>query len=186
MTFSPSLSPAAVVVAFQVRDWVIIEILGWGIFSAGSMPVMDARWSDVFGRTPELSSRLQAKIWTIATACQVISPLIGAQIFLRNKLAGFWCSAAALALQSAIIFSSNETLAKADRKPFSLSASNPFSNIAILFTNGAGLRGLSLAAAFMESTKGTWSTQETYRFSALKCVMIIRPIKLSTVLRPSR
>ena len=83
----------------NVRDWVIIDILGWGIFSAGSWPVMDARWSDVFGRTPELSGRLQAKIWTIATACQIISPLIGAQIFLRNQLAGFWCSAGSLLLQ---------------------------------------------------------------------------------------
>lgn len=129
---------------------------------------MDARWSDVFGESPELSGRLQAKIWTIATACQIVSPLVGAQIFARDRLAGFWCSACALMLQTIIVFSSNETLAEKDRKPFSLKTVNPFSNIAILFTNGPGLRGLSLAAAFMEATKGTWSTQETYRFSALK------------------
>ena len=65
---------------------MIYEILGWGVFSAGSFPVMDARWSDTFGRTPELSARLQAKIWTYATCFQVVSPIIGAQIFARNQV----------------------------------------------------------------------------------------------------
>ena len=124
---------------------MIYEILGWGVFSAGSFPVMDARWSDVFGRTPELSARLQAKIWTYATCFQVVSPIIGAQIFARNQLFGFWASAISLALQSVIVLSSHETLAPKDRKPFSLQSSNPFSNIALLFTNGPGLRRLAFA-----------------------------------------
>ena len=128
-----------------VRSWMIYEILGWGVFSAGSFPVMDARWSDTFGRTPELSARLQAKIWTYATCFQVVSPIIGAQIFARNQLFGFWASAISLALQSVIILSSHETLAPKDRKPFSLQSSNPFSNIALLFTNGPGLRRLAFA-----------------------------------------
>ena len=39
-----------------------------------------------------------------------------------------------------------ETLQKEKRKPFSLTHSNPLANLALLMTNGAGLRKLSLSA----------------------------------------
>ena len=62
--------------------------------------------------------------------------------------ASTWVASGVLAAALvAVAVATKETLPLDSRKPFTLATANPFSNIWLLFSNGPGLRGLTLSTA---------------------------------------
>ena len=78
-----------------------------------------------------------------------------------------FCSVLVL-LSMGIQLTMTETLNVDDRKPFKLSNANPFSNLNLLFTNGPGLRRLTVSTGLWFWCQEIWSTQSAFRMGVLR------------------
>ena len=82
--------------------------------------------------------------------------------------ASTWVASGVLAAALvAVAVATKETLPLDNRKPFTLATANPFSNIWLLFSNGPGLRGLTLSTACFFTAQSTWSIVFPWRFGVL-------------------
>ena len=141
-----------------------------GLVMAGSEAVFDAARSDLFATRPGLAAQIDAKngLWGAFAHTAALSAG-AACTSLFGGLHGQWMLARVAAVVNIIFtFSLKETLAKHDRKPFTLASANPFSNTMLLFRNGPGLRKLAISQ-MCETT--AWvafeSCAKVYRFGPL-------------------
>ena len=141
-----------------------------GLVMAGSEAVFDAARSDLFATRPGLAAQIDAKngLWGAFAHTAALSAG-AACTALFGGMHGQWMLARVAAVVNIIFtFSLKETLAKHDRKPFTLASANPFSNTMLLFRNGSGLRKLAISQ-ICETT--AWVAFEccakVYRFGPL-------------------
>lgn len=158
--------------ATSMNGYIIACICAWGLGDMGTMSVQEAAWADVFGGRPELSARLKAsnQIWTGLAG--LIGPVIGAQMSVRSPTLGFYISSVMCVIEAFMVMASQESLSVAERKPFAgimplIKRANPFSSIALLFTNGPGLRSLGISAGFLRAVVTVYSTIEPFRLGPL-------------------
>ena len=150
-----------------------IEILGFGVLSAGNWGVFAAAHTDLFADRPSLSSRLQAadQMWRDAFS----APASLAAAFLTPilwKKSYWWVLYAASAtlgwLQLLVSLTMKETLPPGPkRKPFSLRRANPLANVLLLFNSGPGLRSLATSCSAYFLCQSNWSIAASYRMGAL-------------------
>lgn len=63
---------------------MFVDVLGWGILSAGGMAVQAASLDDMFADRPELNSAISAKNATFAGISGCLGPLLGILCFNRK------------------------------------------------------------------------------------------------------
>jgi hypothetical protein len=99
----------------------------------------------------------------------IAGPFIGVAVARLFGLAALEHFSSLLTLSSmAIQLTMSETLKPEDRKPFKFSTANPFSNLQLLFTNGAGLRRLTISTSLWFWCQEIWSTQSAFRMGVLR------------------
>lgn len=69
--------------------------------------------------------------------------------------------------QSLLIASGRETLPESKRQKFTVAKINPFKGLALLFTNGPGLRRLALSGAFFTAVQTIYATFDPFRLGPI-------------------
>jgi hypothetical protein len=152
-----------------LRSRLFLEWTCWGVLQAGSWTVFAASHSDVFGDTPNLSSRIKTADQVYANLFRFGGAVAGPLVMQRwgpQRVFYICCGLTTFAM--GLLATCAETLQDHKMKPFSLSRSNPFANIHRLFVHGPGLRGLTASTALWFSCNALWSTQSAYRFGVLR------------------
>ena len=151
-------------IARNTLQMMAVEVLGFGILSAGGLAVQAASLDDMFASRPELNSTIQAQNSSFAGVSGCLAPLVGIQLFRRQwNTTAYVAPTVALLLQALLFAISPETLAKEDRQPFRVVGANPISNCKLLLNTDKGLRRLTLASMCYHACTSTWSTQEGFR-----------------------
>ena len=155
----------------QVR--MAIEILGFGVLSAGNWGVFAAAHTDLFADRPALSSRLQAadQMWrdALSIPASLLAAFITPIVWGKSYWWLLYAASAALGwVQLGVAVSMRETLPPGPRrKPFSLAKANPFANVLLLFRNGRGLASLATACSAYFLCQSNWSIAASYRMGVL-------------------
>eukprot|EP01043_Picozoa_sp_COSAG02_P071394 COSAG02_NODE_13027_length_1458_cov_1.179544_1_plen_261_part_01 len=154
--------------ARSVPQMVAVEVLAWGVLSAGGLAVQAASLDDMFGERPELNSVIQSQNAAFAGVSGCLGPLLGILCHERGwARLSYLLPSASLVLQALLFLAAPETLLPAKRRPFKLVGANPLSNCALLLRNGSSLRRLTAASMLYHACTSTWGTQEAYRTQAL-------------------
>ena len=137
-------------------------VLCMGVCSAGSMTVRQAALADLFGSRPSIAAQIESQNMFWVSTVGMFAPLVGAEIARRAPNLALRLAAAVCVLQLPLIFFMPETLTKQERKPLrgSLKFSNPLSNVAVLFSNGPGLRGLAIVNVLYAGCNGAYFPTE--------------------------
>ena len=137
-------------------------VLCMGVCSAGSMTVRQAALADLFGSRPSIAAQIESQNMFWVSTVGMFAPLVGAEIARRAPNLALQLAAAVCVLQLPLIFFMPETLTKQERKPLrgSLKFSNPLSNVAVLFSNGPGLRGLAIVNVLYAGCNGAYFPTE--------------------------
>ena len=144
------------------------EVLCWGTLGAGNWSVFAAAYADRFGDRPELTAQIHAADEVFGSIGHFTGLFMGNLIGTYLGHSWTWVASAVIAAGLvAVAATTQETLDVDKRKPFTLAKANPLSNLAMLFSNGPGLRALALSTACFQSAQSTWSIVQPWRFGVL-------------------
>ena len=145
-------------------------IVNFGVLGVGAHVVREAALDDLFGRRAKLRVRIQARMGFYGACLSTICPIIGAEVSRRSLSAAHYLGVVVALVQLISGRAMPETLKPDERLPFKLKTANPLSNMAVLLTNGPGLRGLAIINFLYNFANGCNQNKGEYCMRALDWV----------------
>ena len=151
--------------------YVIAAVLNFGVLGAGGHLVREAALDDLFGRRAAVRAGIQAQQNFYSSILNTVCPIIGAEVSRRSNQMAHYLGMLLLLLQlgTSSLFMP-ETLRREERRPFKIRAMNPLSNMAVLFTHGAGLRGFAIINFLYNFANGCNQNKGDYAMTAMDWV----------------